>query len=94
MKKIDLKNLFDFSKFKEKFQKTKTQDGEEKKFDLEKLKEFDFQKLKPTFFNKYDYDIFELCANKIRFKESTILDRYVRNRTRAIITRKVIKRIN
>lgn len=43
--------------------------------------------------SNYDYDIFETCANKLRFQENTVLDRYVRNRTRSIITRKVIKEL-
>ncbi|MDD3646216.1 MAG: cation:proton antiporter [Candidatus Gracilibacteria bacterium] len=40
-----------------------------------------------------DYDIFERFINKIRAKEDDPINRYVRNRTRVIITRKVIKEL-
>ncbi len=41
-----------------------------------------------------DYDIFEKFVNKIRAKNDDHINRYVRNRTRVIITRKVIKELN
>ncbi|MEO1927864.1 MAG: hypothetical protein ABGX26_04170 [Nautiliaceae bacterium] len=62
MKKIDLKKVFDFSKIKDKFQKSN--ENGTIKFNLNSLKEFDLKKLKPSLFNKYDYDVDEVIGAK------------------------------
>lgn len=40
-----------------------------------------------------DYDIFESLINRFRLKDNDPINRYVRNRTRVIITRKVLKEL-
>lgn len=60
---------------------------------VERLEAWKPQLNKSTDDTPNDYDIFERFINKIRAKEDDPINRYVRNRTRVIITRKVIKEL-
>ena len=43
--------------------------------------------------DKIDFDVYQKLVNNFRFSDDSYIDKYIRNRTKAIITRKVIKEL-
>lgn len=84
LKELFFYNEIDEKNFKYIFRKIEKQ--------IERL-ELSHDQLRSISHKKNDYDIFTRCVVSVYKRNSTDLDSYIRNRTRLIITRKVIKEL-
>ncbi|MDD3145426.1 MAG: cation:proton antiporter [Candidatus Gracilibacteria bacterium] len=84
LKELFFYNEIDEKNFKYIFRKIEKQ--------IERL-ELSHDQLRSISHKKNDYDIFTRCVVSVYKRTSTDLDSYIRNRTRLIITRKVIKEL-
>ena len=60
---------------------------------IERLEEWNYQFSRKVDDRNENYDIFEKIINHFRFKSADHINKYIRNRTRVIITRRVVKEL-